>query len=64
MKKKTNSDLKLLSQPDVLPDHLLEAGDTIIPQDKPQLQSSEPLAQWNLPVLRWGVGANKVGATG
>ena len=28
-------DLKLLRQPDILPDHLLEPRDSIIPQDKP-----------------------------
>ena len=33
-----------------LSDVSLQAGDTIVPDDKPELESSEPLAQRHLPV--------------
>ena len=43
--------LELPSQTDILPDHILEAGDAVVSQHEPELESSEPLTQGNLPVL-------------
>ena len=43
--------LKLPRQADIFPDHALQAGDTVVPQYKPELEGSEPLTQGNLPVL-------------
>ena len=48
--------LKLPRQANIFPDHVLEARDAVVPQYKPELQSSEPLTQGNLPVL----GDNKI----
>ena len=43
--------LKLASQADIFSDHVLEPRDPVVPQYKPELESSEPLTQGNLPVL-------------
>ena len=43
---------ELLCQLDILSDVILEAVHAVVAEDEPELEGSEPLAQWNLPMLR------------
>ena len=45
--------LELLGQLAVVPDVLLQAAHTEVPDDKPELQRAEPSAQRDPPVLKW-----------